>query len=62
MSILDSNQGILMESGTKPTTSEEAVELLNIWVKDEANNRDIRKRCALYEFGVEKKLGKHLVE
>jgi hypothetical protein len=40
----------------------EAADLLTTWVNDEANNSAIRQRCAMYEFGVEYKLGKHLVE
>lgn len=40
----------------------EAADLLTSWVNDETNNSTIRQRCAMYEFGVEKKLGEHLVE
>jgi hypothetical protein len=40
----------------------EAADLLTAWVNDEANNSAIRQRCTMYEFGIENKLGKHLVE
>jgi hypothetical protein len=41
---------------------EEAVDLLISWVNDTSNNEAIRQRCAMYDFGVERKLGEHLVK